>query len=103
METADIDAMMETAKTMYPDMNEYLLRIALHTAIQDDEMRKKRKLKKGEYLTDKMEKEIRTYEKEYKGLVEIIPPENKEEEDAPHVAEVEEHIKEITEEFIKKE
>lgn len=69
-----IEAMMDEAKAMYPNINPYLLRVALHTAIKDDEMRKKKELKRGQYLTDVMEKEIREYKTEYEGLVEIIPP-----------------------------
>lgn len=71
-----IEAMMEEAKALYPEINPYLLRVALHTAIKDDEMRKKKQLKKGQYLTDVMEKETREYKTEYEGLVEIIPPVN---------------------------
>lgn len=69
----EIEAMMEEAKAMYPNINPYLLRVALHTAMKDDEMRKKKQLKKGQYMVDIMEQEPREYKTEY-NLVEIIPP-----------------------------
>lgn len=69
----EIEAMMEEAKAMYPHINPYLLRVALHTALKDDEMRKKKQLKKGQYMIDLMEQEPRVYKTEYEA-VEIIPP-----------------------------
>jgi hypothetical protein len=86
----EFEAMFKEAEAAYPDVPKFLLRVALHTALREEEAHRLKRIPKKKHIIDVSSQLEDEYlrappaELEYYGM-EIIPPKDKEDGTEPIV------------------